>query len=172
MIDPLTAIGLASSLVQLIDFSAKVVKKAKEIHEHGSNLEELRMIAQARDADRMTEDLRTREKLLKSLPNNNSNGRSEIDAILKGSSHFGFDILRARREEKFKRARQDLNAIDQRIQGRKEQREKLLVEQGRGEKILMDSTNEFLLLREDLQSRAVTESLTRERLAHGENVSR
>jgi hypothetical protein len=39
MLDPLTAIGFASSIAQLIDFSANLLKQASDIRTKGSSVE-------------------------------------------------------------------------------------------------------------------------------------
>lgn len=39
MLDPLTALSLASSVVQLVDFSIKLLAESKEIYQKGSTLE-------------------------------------------------------------------------------------------------------------------------------------
>jgi hypothetical protein len=39
MLDPLTSLGVASNIVQLIQFSAELVSSAKEIHQNGYSID-------------------------------------------------------------------------------------------------------------------------------------
>jgi hypothetical protein len=45
MLDPLTAIGLASAIVQFVDFSSKLVSETKELY-HSTQNEELQAVTQ------------------------------------------------------------------------------------------------------------------------------
>lgn len=39
MLDPLTSLGVASNIAQLVQFSAELVSSAKEIHQNGSSMD-------------------------------------------------------------------------------------------------------------------------------------
>lgn len=43
MLDPLSALGLASNVIQLVDFSARLVKKGTEIHLRGETVDNARL---------------------------------------------------------------------------------------------------------------------------------
>ncbi|KAJ4286934.1 hypothetical protein N0V90_012814 [Kalmusia sp. IMI 367209] len=43
MLDPVTSLGLASNIIQLVDFDAKCIKNAREIAEHGCTEEQRRL---------------------------------------------------------------------------------------------------------------------------------
>jgi hypothetical protein len=62
MIDPLTAIGVASSIVQLVDFSTKVVARSAEIRRAGSSVEVAHLRAITSDLQGLTENLRERSR--------------------------------------------------------------------------------------------------------------
>jgi hypothetical protein len=62
MIDPLTAIGVASSIVQLVDFSTKVVARSAEIRRAGSSIEVAHLRAITSDLQGLTENLRERSR--------------------------------------------------------------------------------------------------------------
>ena len=63
----------------------KVIVKAKEIYETGSDLEKLRVRVEAKDLESLNEDLAKRQKLLKAIPaDDDSNGpRGALDTVLK-----------------------------------------------------------------------------------------
>ncbi len=65
MLDPLTALGVASSIAQLIDFSKKTVDLAAEVYHEGSSAKVLRLkVATASLVERCgTIDDRTRTTL-------------------------------------------------------------------------------------------------------------
>ncbi|OCL11281.1 hypothetical protein AOQ84DRAFT_272155, partial [Glonium stellatum] len=75
MLDPLTSIGLASSIVQFVDFTSKLVSKAREIHQSGSTVEHDELEHVTRDlgdvSDRIqhfdTQPLSTLKQSLKAL---------------------------------------------------------------------------------------------------------
>ena len=58
MLDPLTALSVASSVVQLIDFSSKVVKQSNEIAERGSSMDISRTVELNKDLLELVHDLR------------------------------------------------------------------------------------------------------------------
>ena len=60
MLDPLTSLGLASNIVQLVHFSADLVSSVKEIHQNGSsiNVQSLRIIAS--DLQKLSSDVTDR----------------------------------------------------------------------------------------------------------------
>jgi hypothetical protein len=62
MLDPLTAIGVASSIVQLVDFSSKVVARSAEIRRAGSSVEVAHLRAITSDLQGLTENLRERSR--------------------------------------------------------------------------------------------------------------
>lgn len=45
MLDPLSALGLASNVIQLVDFSARLVKKGTEIHLRGETVDNAKLQA-------------------------------------------------------------------------------------------------------------------------------
>jgi len=61
MLDPLNAISLASSIAQLIDFSAKLLKEASDIRSNGSSVN-------VRHLKGMTIDLVSLEEALQKRP--------------------------------------------------------------------------------------------------------
>ena len=62
MLDPLTAIGVASSIVQLVDFSSKVVARSAEIRRAGASIEVAQLKRITSDLKGLTESLRERSK--------------------------------------------------------------------------------------------------------------
>jgi hypothetical protein len=62
MLDPLTAIGVASSIVQLVDFSSKVVARSGEIRRAGASIEVSQLKRITSDLKDLTESLRERSK--------------------------------------------------------------------------------------------------------------
>ena len=45
MLDPLSALGLASNVIQLVDFASRLVKKGTEIHLRGETVDNARLEA-------------------------------------------------------------------------------------------------------------------------------
>ena len=62
MLDPLTAIGVASSIVQLVDFSLKVVARSAEIRRAGASIEVGQLKRITSDLKGLTESLQERSK--------------------------------------------------------------------------------------------------------------
>lgn len=62
MLDPLTAIGVASSIVQLVDFSSKVVARSAEIRRAGSSIQVAQLRAITSDLQGLTESLLERSR--------------------------------------------------------------------------------------------------------------
>jgi hypothetical protein len=58
MLDPLTALSVASSIVQLIDFSSKVIKQTYEIANRGSSRDILKAAELNNDLLELARDLR------------------------------------------------------------------------------------------------------------------
>jgi hypothetical protein len=45
MLDPLTALGIASNVIQLVDFTSKVLSKTKDIRSRGKTVDNARLEA-------------------------------------------------------------------------------------------------------------------------------
>ena len=58
MLDPLTAISLAGSIVQFVDFSAKIISKTRELSSHGTTQEAYNAEIVIRDLSRLSEQLK------------------------------------------------------------------------------------------------------------------
>lgn len=55
--DPLSAVGLAGTLVQLVDFSSKIVKEGHELYKSGSTAINVQAEAATRDLLQLTTKL-------------------------------------------------------------------------------------------------------------------
>lgn len=57
MLDPLTALGVASNVIQLVDFASKVLSKAKDLRFHGTTVDNTRLEALTVDMVFLCENL-------------------------------------------------------------------------------------------------------------------
>lgn len=57
MLDPLTALGVASNVIQLVDFTSKVSSKTKDLRFHGKTVENTRLEALTVDIVALSENL-------------------------------------------------------------------------------------------------------------------
>lgn len=57
MLDPLTALGLASNIIQLVDFTSKLLSKTKDLRFHGENVDNARLEAITVDLVYLSESL-------------------------------------------------------------------------------------------------------------------
>lgn len=62
MLDPLTALGVASNVVQLADFSLGLFRDAKEIHSRGSSVEVRNLKILNSDLVNLNQTLKDRRK--------------------------------------------------------------------------------------------------------------
>jgi hypothetical protein len=167
MLDPFNALSLAAAVVQFIDYSTKVIVKAKQIYDTGSDLETLRLRAQANDLKSLNEDLGKRERLMKAVPNENNsadptNPLGEFDQPL-----YALDVFRSWKEEKNKKAKKELVALEDRLQKRKGFNDTILADCSRHEKRLTGYADDLF---NDLMNREMVELTTAGRLAKSEQV--
>lgn len=162
MLAPLDAISLASSVVAFVDFTISVVAKAKEIYETGSDLEELRLRVEAKDSKSLNEDLAKQKKLLKVIP---------ADEDFNGSRGVLDTVLKAKKDEKFRKKRKELSAINDRIEIQKALVAVAQSDYDRQQKKLNYSTKDLHQMSDRLKNREVRVLLHESRLARGERVS-
>jgi hypothetical protein len=171
MLNPLDALSLTSTIVTFIDFTGKVIVKTKEIYESGTELESVRLRSEARDLKGLSEDLSRREKLLSIIP---------ADEISHGPGHGpqhvrmamgGFNqVLAAKREMKFRKAKQELQEVETRLETRKrlaENNQKYLEED---QKRLHQASDELFRLFDDLKDREIPRFSNAARVSKGEEV--
>jgi hypothetical protein len=164
MLSPLDAASLASCIVQFVDTTTKVVIKAKEIYETGSDLESLRLRLEARDVKILNEDLAKREKLLKVLPAEDGSDRP----------HAVFNPLaksKNKEEEKLRKNRLELRAIEDRIQTNTALHAVSENDYKRHQKDLEESTKYLFRISSELKGREMQRLSEAGRLASGERVS-
>lgn len=91
MLDPLTALSLASSIVQLVDFSAKVVSESRQIYQAGSAIQndELEIISNDLLDLVKTVELRSNKGASHAGPGGTENDNARPLRNSKGPSHAG-----------------------------------------------------------------------------------
>lgn len=59
MLDPITALGLASNIIQLVDFASKLLEKSTEIRRNGEAVDHGRLRAAAVDLENLSRSIKT-----------------------------------------------------------------------------------------------------------------
>jgi hypothetical protein len=171
MLNPLDALSLTSTIVTFIDFTGQVIVKAKEIYESGTDLESLGVRSEARDLKVLSEDLSRREKLLSIIPADEISHGPGHGPLRLGMAMGGFDlVLAAKREKKFRKAKQELQEVEIRLETRKrlaDVNQKDLEEQ---QKRLNQATYELFRFYDDLKSREIPRFSNAARVVRGEEV--
>jgi flagellar motility protein MotE (MotC chaperone) len=171
MLNPLDALSLTSTILTFIDFTGQVILKTKEIYESGTDLESVRIRSEARDLKGLSEDLSRREKLLSIIPAEEISHGPGHGPQRVGMAMGGFDlVLAAKREKKFRKAKQELHEVENRLETRKrlaDLNQKDLEEQ---QKRLNQATDELFRSYDDLKSREMPRFSNAARVVKGEEV--
>lgn len=72
MLDPITALGLASNIIQLVDFASKLLEKSTEIRRNGEAVDHGRLRAAAVDLENLSRSIKTST----SVPDNEHSDRA------------------------------------------------------------------------------------------------
>jgi hypothetical protein len=186
MLSPLDAASLASCVVQFVDMTTKVVVKAKEIYETGSDLESSRLRIEATDMKALNQDLAKRERLRWNLPDAGSNDAVHVlpntpvkveimgDKISQKRNlkkEVKLAQLRVKEEEKLRKNRLELRAIEDRIQTSTALNALSERDYSQRQKELQESSTALFRMRDNLKGREMQRFSEARQLARGERVS-
>ena len=62
MVDPLTTLGIASNIIQLIDFTSKILKKTSQLHFDGETIDNARLEALTSDLASLSKNLQVPQR--------------------------------------------------------------------------------------------------------------
>lgn len=175
MLDPFTALSLASAVVQFVDFGVNVVERAREIHRAGFDIETKRVRSHAKDVGSVAQNLDKRQRLLKIIPKgedpNDLNGLNDLlNASSKPTTGL-FGLYQDKEELKIKQAKKDLRDVNEALRlgdGAKRGEQAIL---DNDEKELRDGTQYLFSLNDSLKKREKPGLMRAGRLAEGEQVS-
>jgi hypothetical protein len=172
MLNPLDALSLTSTIVQFIDFTSQVVAKTKEIYESGTDLESTRLKSQARDLKGLSEDLARRDKLRKLSPTDESPSNvGQQPRSLQTMGDLDMVLVAAKREKKFRKATQELDEVEARLETRERLGGVDQVGFTQKEERLHASTDVLFQLYDGLKGREMSQLYSAGHLAKGEEVS-
>jgi hypothetical protein len=187
MLNPLDALSLTSTIVQFIDFTSQVVAKTKEIYESGTDLESTRLKSQARDLKGLSEDLARRDKLRKIIPAEELTRRDKLHKLppadespsnvgqqprsLQTMGDLDMVLVAAKREKKFRKATQELDEVEARLETRERLGGVDQVGFPQREERLHASTDVLFQLYDGLKGREMSQLYSAGHLAKGEEVS-
>ncbi|CZR51229.1 uncharacterized protein PAC_01104 [Phialocephala subalpina] len=102
MLDPLTALGLASNIIQLVDFTSKILSKTKDLRFHGETVDNARLEALTIGLVCLSENLQASPSFNEAPSGKPSQDVKAIIEIANGSVTTALELIECLQRIKFK----------------------------------------------------------------------